>query len=75
MFKAEGLQIECKVMICNGPLVGKIEDLPLPAAFIAAVVMSVGVLPASVRFGGIPDDLRIRTNQEVIAPALQFFSV
>ena len=80
VFEAERLQMKRQgfadgfTVIMDIPLLGKIKELPFSAAFFAAVIMTVLFFPATQRFGGIPDDLWVRTNQKVVPPSLQFFS-
>ena len=79
VFKAKGLQIECELLsrrkfIINAPLLRQIKELPLPTTFCASVIMAVHFFPASVLLLGIPDHLRIRTNQQIISPAFQLLS-
>ena len=73
VLEAEGLQIKGKRAVMNLPLFGKTEKLPFTAAFFAAVVVAVPVFPSSVFPRRIPDDLGIRTDQNIISPAFQFF--
>ena len=68
MLKAEGFQIKSKTFVLNGPLLRQIEEFPFSAAFFAPVVVTVPVLPAGVGLGGVPDDLGVRTDQEIISP-------
>ena len=75
MLKAEGLQIEREPFVSDGPLLGQIEKLPLAAALAAAVVVSVHPLPALVGPGRVPDHLGVRPDQQIIPPALQFFTI
>ena len=56
------------------PLLGQPGEFPVAAAFFAAVIMTVPVLPAAVFPGGIPYDLGIWTYQDVRSPTLQFFA-
>ena len=44
------------------PLLWQVEEFPFAAAFFAAVVVTVHVLPATVLLRSIPDDLRIRAD-------------
>ena len=61
--------------VMDGPFLRKIKKFPLPAALGAAVIMSVHALPARFLFGGIPDDLWIRSYQDIPVPALQLFTL
>ena len=70
MFETEWLQVESQRFIMNLPLLREIEKFPLAAAFFTAVIMSVFVLPARIVLRGVPDDLRVRTNERIISPAL-----
>ena len=51
------------------------EEFPLAPALAAAVIEAVHLFPALMVPGSVPDDLWVRAHQEVIAPALQFFSL
>ena len=74
MLKAERLETESKVFVMDTPVVGKIKKFPLTAALFAAVIVCVGTAPSPVP-GSVPDDLRIRPDQAVLAPSLQLFSL
>ena len=53
----------------------KIEELPLTAALLAAVIVAVRMLPAACRFLGVSQmTCGSGRTQQVIAPALQLFS-
>ena len=56
------------------PLLRQTEEFPFTAAFFAAVVMAVHVLPSLVDARGIPDHLGIRAHKDVVAPAFQLFA-
>ena len=56
------------------PLLWQIKKLPVTATLTAAVIVAVTFLPAAVCFRRIPDDLRIRTDQQIITPAFQLFA-
>ena len=58
----------------NLPLLWETEELPFTAALFAAVIMPVHLFPTAVLLRRIPDDLRIRTDQQIITPALQLFA-
>ena len=75
VLKTERLQVEDEIAVCDLPGLGQVEEFPAPAAFRAAVIVAVGILPASVLFFCLPDDLRVRTNQDIVAPSLKLFSV
>ena len=75
VLKAEGLQVECKPFVTNGPLFRQIKKFPLAPAFAAAVVMAVHVFPAFMALRGIPDNLRVRPDQQISAPSFQFFAL
>ena len=74
VLEAEGLELEGKLLVVDAPLLWKIKKLPLSATLLAAVIMAVRMLPAVLLSWRIPDDLRIRAHEQVIAPALQLFS-
>ena len=74
MLEAEWFQVEGEMFIMEIPLLRKIKKLPFAAALFAAVIMCVHVFPAPAYLWGIPDNLRIRTDQGVFAPALQLFT-
>ena len=75
VLKAEGLQVECKPFVTNGPLFRQIKKFPLAPAFAAAVVVAVHVFPAFMALRGIPDNLRVRPDQQISAPSFQFFAL
>ena len=72
--KAEGLQVKGQAFVTDGPLGGEVKELPLPASLFAAVVVGVAFSPALQCLWSVPDDLRVRADQEIVAPALQLFS-
>ena len=74
VFEAEGFQVEGEMLIMKIPLLGKIKKFPLSAAFFASVVMGVHIFPAPAYFWGVPDNLRVRTDQDIFAPAFQLFT-
>mgnify|MGYP007057920189 CR=1 FL=1 len=54
------------------PHVGKrLQPLPLAAAGMRAVIAGVGLVPQGAAPGRFPENLRIGTDEEDIAPALQ----
>ena len=73
MFEAEWLQVKGKIFVADLPLLGKIEKFPLAAAFLAPVIMSVGMFPSCVGPGSVPDDLGVRTDQQGIFPIFPAF--
>ena len=73
MLEAEGLEPESQAAVMDAPVIGQIEKLPFSAALFAAVIMGVGLFPFFSP-GGVPDDLRIRTDQPVLSPPLELFS-
>ena len=82
MLEAEGLQMEGQRIRLTGgfllkrqgvmdrPLVRQPEELPFSAALGTSVVMTVLLLPALMIVGRLPDDLGIRTHQNIISPTL-----
>ena len=64
-----------QLLIRNLPLLRQIKKLPFAAALAAAVIVAIHFFPAFVFFGGIPDNLRVRADQQVVPPALQFFAL
>ncbi len=74
MLEAERLQSESKLSVTDAPFLRQIKKLPFPAAFGAAVIVSVFLFPVFVSPWHIPYDLRVRAHQIKIAPAFQFFS-
>ena len=74
MLKAERLQMEGQLSIPDAPLVWQIKKFPFPSAFVAAVVMTVQMLPFLPFLLGVPDDLGIGAEKDIASPALQFFS-
>lgn len=63
-----------QLAVVNAPLLRKVEEFPFSAALFAAVIVAIRMLPSAVIFWGIPDDLRVRTYQKIVAPALQLFA-
>ena len=74
VLETEGLEPEGEVSVADRPLLGKVHEFPLPAAFAAAVVMGVRLIP-DLSPGRLPNDLRIRTDQLIASPQFQLFSV
>ena len=82
MFETEGLQMEGQRIRLTGgfllkrqgvmdrPLVRQMEELPFSAALGTSVVMTVFLLPALMLVGRLPDDLGIRTDENIISPTL-----
>ena len=82
MLEAEGLQMEGQRIRLTGgfllkrqgvmdrPLVRQPEELPFSAALRTSVVMTVFLLPALMIVGRLPDDLGIRTDENIISPTL-----
>ena len=60
--------------VLNGPLLRQIEEFPLSAAFAAAVIMCVRMLPR-LSVTRLPDDLRVRPDQHILSPALELLAV
>ena len=58
----------------DAPFVRQVKKLPFAAAPGASVIMSVFVFPALMAAGSVPDDLGIRSYQNIIAPSFQFFT-
>ena len=67
MLEVKGFEPEGQIFVVDRPLLGKVSELPLAAALIAAVIMRVGISPFSAA-RRIPDHLRVRTDQLVPAP-------
>ena len=61
--------------IGNLPLLRQIEELPLAAALVRAVIVAVQLLPVRISEGRLPDNLRIRATEDVLPPALQLVAV
>ena len=82
MLEAEGLQMEGQRISLTGgfllkwqgvmdrPFIRQMEELPFSAALGTSVVMTVFLLPALMIVGRLPDDLGIRTHQNIISPTL-----
>ena len=82
MLEAEGLQMEGQRISLTGgfllkrqgvmdrPFIRQMEELPFSAALGTSVVMTVLLLPALMIVGRLPDDLGIRTHQNIISPTL-----
>src|SRR5699024_696951 len=75
VLEAEGLQIKCQIPVVDGPLGGEVQEFPLSAALLAAVIVGIAFPPALQCLWGIPDDLGVRPDQEIIPPAFQFFAL
>ena len=58
----------------NLPLLRETEKFPFAAAFFASVIVSISGFPSLVCLWSVPDDLRVRTNQDIISPSLKFFT-
>lgn len=63
-----------QIPVMDLPLLGKTKKLPFPATLFTAVIVAVRMFPAFVFFLCIPDYLRVRADQEVIAPPLQLLA-
>ena len=74
MLKAEGLQMKCKAIVANGPLIRKIKKFPLSASFTAAVIMTILFFPGGIRVGSVPYNLGIWPYQQVFSPSLQLLA-
>ena len=62
------------MVVLNRPLLRQVKKLPFAATFITAVVMTVHLLPAFIRFWCIPDDLRVWAYKNVLSPAFKLFA-
>jgi len=60
--------------VMNRPFIRQAEKFPFAAALGTSVVMTVFLFPSLMVVGRFPDDLRVRTHQNVISPTLQFLS-
>ncbi len=60
--------------IGDAPLFRQIKKLPFSAPSAAAVIMGIALLPAFVCLFGIPDDLWVGADQEIVSPTFQFLS-
>ena len=74
MLETEGFQMKSEIFVMKIPLLWEVKEFPFSAAFGAAVVVCIHFVPSRLCLWGIPDNLRIRTNQEIFAPSLQLFS-
>ena len=74
VFEVKRFESEGEIPVVDRPLLGQVPEFPLAAAFVTAVVMAVGISPFSSA-GSLPDHLRVRTDQFVAAPELEFLSV
>ena len=82
MFETEGLQMEGQRIrltagfllkrqcVMDRPFIRQMEELPFSAALGTSVVMTVLLLPALMIVGRLPDDLGIRTDENIISPTL-----
>ena len=59
----------------NAPLLWQREKLPFTASLAASMIMSVLFLPTRIGVRCVPYNLRVRTYQKIISPALKFLSV
>ena len=75
VLKTKRLQVECQIIVMNGPLLRKIKKFPFAAAFFTAMIVSVHFVPSGMFSWGIPDYLRIRANQNIFSPSFQLFSI
>ena len=71
MLKTERLEIKSKRTVMDLPLLRKLKKFPFTTAFFAAMVVTVHIFPATVGLRGVPDDLGIRTDEKIFAPAFQ----
>ena len=74
MLEAEGLQIEGERAVTDLPALGKVKEFPAAAALRAPVVVCIGSFPALQGPLRLPDHLRVRPDEQIIAPALEFFT-
>ena len=74
VFEAEGLKVEMKVVVADLPFVRQIMEFPFAAAFFTAVVMTVRLIPAVFISLGVPDDLRVGTDEDIFSPAFELFT-
>ena len=78
MLKAERLQMKRQLFsgrkpVSDTPLLGQSEKFPFASAFGASVIVTAVLFPSVMFLRRIPDHLRIRTDQKIVSPALQFF--
>ena len=63
--------MELQITIADGPFFRQTGKFPAAAAACAAEVVAVRTLPSGVLFIRVPDDLRVRSDQGIIAPPFQ----
>ena len=73
VLEAEWLQMEGQLLIMNVPLLRQIKKFPFSTASGASVIVCIRPFPAFVCAWGVPDHLRIRTDQKVVPPFFQLF--
>ncbi|MPN39503.1 hypothetical protein SDC9_187031 [bioreactor metagenome] len=75
MLEAGGPHKKAQALVADRPALGQLAaEVPVPAAFTAAAVQGVRLLPQlRPRLG--PDNLRVWPGQQHIAPALQLVPV
>ena len=59
----------------NGPLFRQIKKFPFSAAFFTSVIMCIVFAPSFFCFRCIPDDLWVRTYEEIFSPSFQFLTL
>ena len=76
MLKAHRLYIENKLIVVYRPAVGNFFVLfPVSAALVTAVIPCVCRVPEGIFLFRRPDNLRVGTNQNYIAPTFKTFTV
>ena len=66
--------MEGEVFVMEVPLLWQIKKLPFAAAFFASVIMSIHIMPATACLRGIPDYLRVRSDQDIFSPSFQLLT-
>ena len=81
MLEGKWLEIKGKLLtytlkvVGNAPLVGKAFKLPFTAAFGRPVVVAVIIFSAGMLMVALPDNLRIGSYENIIAPSLKLLTV
>ena len=75
VLEVHGLDQKGQIPVSQSPVLRQAVGAPMAAARVGAGVASVVMLPAGVVFWGIPNDLGVWSNQDIVPPALQLFAL
>ena len=74
VLEVHGLDLEFKILVAHDPALRQLILIPVSAAGGRAMIPSLCVAPAAIRTRRLPDRLRIRSHQNLLSPAFEFFS-